>query len=264
MNSAARALLPLSFLLLASCIIRQHGAPFRVIPHNPAYLLKSPDSRKTPFTDVLRKFNGFEPAQSWIDLRPLMELRIENAYYQPGASRRGIKGYLGTEIAQYDVTAQGLRLLSVQPMKDRPEREAPVQQLIPQAEMSFRYYRLYLELVFAYSGDSHGSALLGANSLDELNQLSSQLTQAETACNAASHCTVFPEACSVSAEIKIVVNGKPQTAFWGTLLSTIAAHPQHLAMKRLYAGRLTPIKINPPDPAALRLPLLPGDEITWN
>ncbi len=200
-----------------------------------------------------------------MDLRSLMELRIENAYYQKGASRRGLEGFLGTEVARYDVTPRGLQLVSVQSMKERPEGEPPVQQLISNTEMKFAYYRLYFEIVFTRNGDSHGSALLGANSIEDLNELSAELTEPEKVCNATSvHCTVFPEACSVSVEMKIVVNGKPQTIVWGSLLASITDHPQHLEMKRLYAGRLTPIKINPRDPNALRLPLLPGDQITWN
>lgn len=64
-----------------SCAFR-HGKAFQVLRGTPAYLLRSPDSRETPLPDVLRDYNGFEPAHSWIDLRPLMELRIENAYYE--------------------------------------------------------------------------------------------------------------------------------------------------------------------------------------
>lgn len=246
-------------------MVRLHDGTFRVIPDSPSYLLKYPDSRKTPFTNVLQAYNGFERGQRWIDLRPLMELRIENAYYEKGASRRGLAGFLGTEVAHYEITARGLRLISVDPMKDRPEDQMPVQQLIRKSALAFQCYRFYYELVFARGGDSHGSALLGADSMEELNTLSRQLDQAETVCGAASpHCTVFPEACSVSVEMRIVVNGNPQTVFWGSLLASIAAHPQHLEMRRLYAGRLRPVKINIRDPGTMRLPLLPGDEIAWN
>jgi hypothetical protein len=255
----------LSFLMLAACIVRSHDGTFRVIPDSPAYLLKSPDSRKTPFTKLLQAYNGFERGQRWIDLRPLMELRVENAYYERGASRRGLAGYLGTEVARYEVTRHGLSLLSIHPMKDRPEDQKPVQGLIRESALAFRCYRFYYELVFASEGDSHGSALLGADSIEELNALSRQLDQAATVCSEGSpHCTAFPEACSVSVEMRIIVNGKPQTVFWGSLLASIAPHPHHLEMSRLYAGRLRPIKINFRDPGALRLPLLPGDEITWN
>jgi hypothetical protein len=36
-----------------------------------------------------------------MELRPQMELRIENAYYRKGMPKRGLDGFLGTEIARY-------------------------------------------------------------------------------------------------------------------------------------------------------------------
>ncbi|MDQ2946027.1 MAG: hypothetical protein M3Y27_08815 [Acidobacteriota bacterium] len=150
-------------------------------------------------------------------------------------------------------------------MKDRPQSDVPVQNLIPSSEASFRYYRLYFEIVFKRNDESHGSVLLGANSIEELDRLSAELSQPETVCNQTSqNCTVFPEACSVSVEMKIVVNGKPQTVVWGSLLASIADHPRHLDVRRLYQEKLTPIKINPQDANALKLPFVPGDQVTWN
>ncbi len=94
---------------------------FQVIPHSPQYLLRSPpDSHRTPFTEVLKAYNGFEAGHAWIDLTPDMELSIENAYYEAGAMRSGLAGFLGTEVARYAVLSNGLDLLSVQPMKNRP------------------------------------------------------------------------------------------------------------------------------------------------
>jgi hypothetical protein len=49
------------------------------------------------------------PHQNYVELRPQLRLRIENAYYKAGASRRGIEGFLGTEIAKYEVSPRGLR-----------------------------------------------------------------------------------------------------------------------------------------------------------
>jgi len=253
------------YCLLLGVACGRHSRTFRVLPATPAYLLQSPDSRKIPFTEVTRDYNGFERGQGWIDLRPLMELRIENAYYEKGVSRRGLAGYLGTEVAHFAIQPDGLKLLSLEPMKDRPPGDAPVDSLIPIAELNFRYYRLYFEIFLGGTHDSHGSVLLGANSPQELGQISAQLTHPETVCNAQSiHCAVFPEACSVSVEMKVVVNDKNQTVVWGSLLHEITDHPHRLTVKRRYAGRLTPIKLDARDPNVLRMPLLPGDEINWN
>jgi hypothetical protein len=239
---------------------------FQVVPQTPNYLLRAPDLRETAFSDILRTYNGFEPGRPSMDLRPMMELRIENAYYQPGAPKRGLNGFLGTEVAQYEVTSRGLRLLSFQPMKNRPESDLPVQRLISDLQMSYRYYRFFFEVFFKNAGNSHGSVLLGAKSIAELEQLSAELATPETVCNENSrHCTVFPEACSVSVEMKITVNGTPQDVLWRALLAdVIPVHAQHIELKRLYGGRLTPVKIDTADRNQMHLPLLPGDQVNWN
>ena len=253
----------MTLLLLAASCTSQHRS-FVVVPHSPNYLLRCPDRRTTAFPNVLRAYNGFERGQNSIDLRPLMGLQIENAYYKKGMPAHGLAGFLGTEIAEYEVTTRGLRLLSVQSMKRRPEGAVAVQDLIAPTQTKFRYYRLYFEIMFP-NGNTHGSVLLGANSTEELNRLSEELNHPEVVCSPSStHCTVFPEACSVSVEMHIIVNGKPQKVIWGVKLqSVVTEHPQHLTMKRLFNGRLTPVDIDARDPDALRLPLLPGDRISW-
>lgn len=255
----------LSFCL-ASCAGYLSSKHFQVIPHSPHYLLQSPpDAHRTPFTELLKTYNGFEAAHAWIDLTPLMELRIENAYYEPGFPRTGLKGFLGTEVAQYTVASSGLHLLSVKPMENRPKSDVPVQSLISSAATKFSHYRLYFEIVFARSNHSHGSVLLGADSSKEIDELSARLTHPETVCYPPFiHCNSFPEACSVSVEMKIVVNGKATSVVWGSTLGSIAKRPHRLEMKRLYTGQLTPVRLDPNDPKALLLPLLPGDHIVWN
>jgi hypothetical protein len=158
-----------------------------------------------------------------------------------------------------------MHLLSVEPMKGRPEADRPVQDLVSQDQLKFRYYRLYFEILFDRKTDARGSVLLAANTIDELTQLSTQLANPETVCAAGSaHCTIFPEACSVSVEMSIAVNGKPQFITWGSLLSSVVNHPpQQLEMQRIYRGRLTQVKLNPQDRTQLSLPLLPGDHIIW-
>ena len=251
-------------MLLASCALRT-SAHFQVIPQSPSYLLRFPDSQQTPFADVLRAYNGFVAGRGWIDLRTLMDLRIENAYYEKGASRRGLSGYLGTEVARYEVLSDGLKLLSVQSMPGRPDGDAPVQDLISPAMRQTRLYRLYYEIVFNRATDSRGSVLLGANTKSELDQLSTKLEHPETVCGPSStNCTVFPEACSVSVEMEIQVNGKTESVVWSSRLSQVVGdHPRALSVKRLSGDRLVPVSMKRGDPGALRLPLLPGDQIEW-
>ncbi len=234
------------------------------MPGQPQYLLRSPDSTTTPFNEVLDRYNGFVPGKDWMDLRPRMELRIENAYYQPGAPRRGLNGYLGTEIAQYRVTPEGtLHLLSVKPMAGRPGNDAPVQQLISPGQEHYRFHRFYFEILFRNS--ARGSVLLGANSAAGIDSLAARLlSEPDSVCGRESiYCTVFPEACSVSAEMEIVVNGARKVVLWGSSLASVATNPRELNLRRFYNGSQRPIEIDPHDPDALRLPLLPGDQIRW-
>jgi hypothetical protein len=248
---------------------------FRVLPGDPDYLLRSPDSKQVPFREVLNGYNGFVPGKDWLDLRPRMELRVENAYYQEGAPKHGLNGYLGTEIAQYQVRRNGrLHLLAIHPMSQRPgdvhpvsqrpADQAPVQDLLSAVQQRHPHYRFFFEVLF--KGSARGSVLLGASSLDELDQLTTRLKASpESVCTAQStHCTVFPEACSVSLEMEIEVNQAPRTVNWNSNLASIAPHPRHVTLLRLYAGRTAPVQLDPNDPKALRLPLLPGDRIIWD
>ncbi len=148
------------------------------------------------------------PGQGWIDLRPPMQLRVENAYYREGALKRDLSAYIGTEVARYQVAPHGsLRLLSTQPMKDRPRDQPPVAQLMQSSIRRYRYHRFYFAVLFKRNSVTRGSVLLGANKTAELESLAAQLlADPDAACNDRSpHCEVFPEACSVAVE----VNGQP-------------------------------------------------------
>ena len=247
-----------------ACANRLSSGSFRVLPGQPQYLLRSPDAITTPFNDVLDRYNGFVPGKDWMDLHPKMQLRIENAYYKTGAPKRGLNGYLGTEIAQYRVTKDGpLHLLSFKSMADRPPDQPAVQQLVSQTQERYRFHRFYFEILFKNS--AQGSVLIGANSADEISSLASELvSHPDSTCGPQlTHCTVFPEACSVSAEMEIAVNGAPKVVLWGSSLASVAANPRELNLRRFYNGSERPIEIDPHDANALRLPLLPGDQIRW-
>ena len=252
-------------LCSTSCVARLTRNYFEVLPNSPNYLLQSPDSRRTAFPEVLKAYNGFETGHQWIDLQPLMELRIENAYYEPGYRRSGLSGFLGTEVGRYRLTPHGLHLVSVQPMTNRPTSEHPVQDLISIAQTKFSHYRLFYEIVFSRRDHSHGSVLLGGRSQTELEGLSAQLSNPEVVCSDHSpHCAVFPDACSVSVEMEVFVNGEPRSVLWGSLLGSVIKQPHQLEMKRLYRGVLRPVRLEENDPKCLLLPLLPGDRVTSN
>jgi hypothetical protein len=203
----------------------------------------------------------------WVDLRSQMELRIENAYYKEGAVKRGILGFLGTEIARYQVRTRGLGLIAVEAtLSQRPRDQPPVQKLLRTSQMRYGYYRFFYAVVFSKRRETGGAVLLGAESSDELDRLGALLlTEPDVICNGQSrHCTVFPEACKVSVEIEIVVNGEPRTVLWGSLLTSVGSGAHHFELLGRSAGGVTPVQVDLSDPNALRTPLLPGDQVKWN
>lgn len=192
-----------------------------------------------------------------------MEMRIEQAYY-----RNGKTGYLGTNIARYQVRPRGgLRLVQVETnVTAGPASDRRVQDLIRGSQRRARYYRYYYAVVFNQKDDTRGSVVIGASSIPELDRLGVQLlADPESVCGSKSpHCTAFPDSTIVSLQMSIVVNGTPRVVAWGSSIATVAARPKHVELLRLYSGRLTPVEIAPDDPAALRLPLLPGDRLTFD
>ena len=260
-----RAILALACALTVSCAARRPGTAFRVLPGQPDYLLRAPDSTETPFPEVLSHYTNV--GSGWVELRPLTELRVENAYFREGAPKHGLANFLGTEIARYQVLATGeLKEISIESrVEQRPPDQPPVQQLLSESQRLYHGHRLFYQVLLSKKSDVRSAVLLGAESADELDSLTTQLlTQPESVCGGASvHCTVFPEACTVSLEIEVMVNGVPKTVLWGSSLAEFAESHRHVALLRRYQDGLAPVEIDVHDREAHRVPLLPGDVIKW-
>jgi hypothetical protein len=258
-------LLALSLMFSAACATRRAVTSFHVVPARPEYLLRSPDSKDTPFPDVLGRYANVGPG--WVELRPEIELRVENAYFREGAPKRGLANFLGTEIARYQMLATGaLEQIAIQSrVAQRPADQPPVQQLLSESQRRYAHHRLFYQVLVSKKADVRSAVLLSAASIDELYRLTEQLrTEPDSVCDGVStHCTAFPEACSVSLEIEIVVNGARRSVPWSSVLVDVVERHRHVELFRAYTGRLVPVKIDPTDPSAFRLPLLPGDRVKW-
>ncbi|MSV29231.1 MAG: hypothetical protein EXQ52_10910 [Bryobacterales bacterium] len=255
--------LVMALLFPAGCASRRGPGVFRVLPESPDYLLRSPDSVRTPFREVPEKYTGVGPG--WVELRPRMTLRMENAYFKDNAAQHTLANFLGTEIARYRVRSNGaLRRTALQPLTPRPAGQTPVEALLQSRQMRFAYHRYFYQVLVSRSG-KRSAILLNAASAKDMARIAAQLARdPESVCGAESaHCTVFPEACSVTLDIEIVVNGVPRTVLWASSVATVAARPRSLSLMRLHAGRLLAVEIDARDPNALRLPLLPGDRLDW-
>lgn len=232
---------------------------------SPEYLLRSPDAKVTAFPETLGGYTNVGP--EWVELRPGMSLRIENAYYRQGAPKRGLQNYLGTETARYRVRSDGsLRRVSLEALlPERPPDQAPVQDLLPENRSRLHHHRYFYQVIFKRSSGSVSAILLSAESTRLLDQLTRELLQyPESVCHAGSrNCTMFPEACTVTLEMEILANGAVRTLPWGSTVAQVSGRTHHVELLRPYGGRLTPVQIDATDAQALRLPLLPGDRLTW-
>ena len=256
-------MLAFALMISSSCATRRAGASFRVLPAKPDYLLRSPDSKDIPFPEVLGRYTTVGPG--WVDLRPQIELRIENAYFREGAPKRGLANFLGTEIARYQVLPTGmLEQTSVQSRSARRPADQPsVQQLLSEFQRRLNHHRLFYQVLLNKKTDVRSAVLLSAASTDEVIRLTEQLMiEPASICGGVStHCTAFPEACTASLEIEVVVNRVHRTVLWGSGLAEVAENHRHVELFRPYMDRLAPVEIDIRDREALRLPLLPGDHI---
>src|SRR5579864_3041346 len=230
--------LALAFVLMISCATRRVVTSFRVLPAKPDYLLRSPDSKDTPFPEVLGRYTNVGP--DWVELRPQIELRVENAYFREGAPKHGLANFLGTEIARYRMLATGeLDQIAVQSrVAERPADQPPVQQLLGEPQRRYPHHRLFYQVLVSKKADIRSAVLLSAASIDELDRLTEQLlTEPDSVCDGSStHCTAFPEACSASLEIEIVLNGAPRTVLWGSVLAGVAGRHRRVELLRPYLG----------------------------
>jgi hypothetical protein len=76
-------------------------------------------------------------------------------------------------------------------------------------------------------------------------------------------CTFFPENVRAAPDIGIFVNGEPRNVPWSTQLWTVVASVGSFRLFRLHGATPTPVELDATDPEALRLFLLPGDQIIW-
>lgn len=83
-------------------------------------------------------------------------------------------------------------------------------------------------------------------------------------------CTIFPRNFGVSPELRVRTNGQDFYIRVGGFLQEAldlrlgeSGPPETLKVRRLFRGRLVPVKFDPKSDDILKLVLLPGDEITW-
>jgi hypothetical protein len=135
-------------------------------------------------------------------------------------------------------------------------------------------FRLVLRTEAAFSENISIATLLSASDEKTLADATRQLTSrpdagCEVVTEHGANCMMFPPRVGVGIELGVHVNGRQVfVGLGGSLGGAIRAEKppadvETLQVRRLYQGKLIPIKFDPTSRAILNLILMPGDEITW-
>lgn len=138
---------------------------------------------------------------------------------------------------------------------------------------SFQFYRLFFRT--ANSSTDHLATILGAPEESALNTAAARLKMEQNpSCEALSlpgvFCLTPPAEVALNLEFPVSVNRKQVfVPLGGTLADALqprkptAPIAPTLRIRRLFHGRLRPVKFAPASQDVLRFVLMPGDEITW-
>ena len=143
----------------------------------------------------------------------------------------------------------------------RPSNQLAAQELIQPPQRRHGKYRFYYAVVFRQKGRASSSVLLGGSSIDEIETLGAELLAfRDSICGAGSlYCTVFPYRCSISLDMRILVNGAMRNIPWRSTLASIApAAGQIEIVRRLGEGRTTSLSVNTADPEGGSKNAVPG------
>ncbi len=240
------------------------AARFQVLPTKPAYVLRSPLNIDNPLAETLSAVSSLADGQ--VDLKPQMMFKLENAYFKSGQEKRGLANYLGLESIEFRVAQNGqLQRLEHRVLAKRPNVDPAIDSYLKGPQQRLRFHRLLLQVTMNRKTGEANAVLLSAASAKKLDALKEKLEiDVAIVCSArALNCTVFPSTGSVSLGFEVLVNGKSSFVAWGTTVGAAVGKHSPFSLERIYRKRLAPVEIDGNDPAALRLPLLPGDSVKW-
>ena len=263
MDTGRLAFAILVALATVSCSSK-NTARFQVLPTSLAYVLRSPLNIDKPLPETLSSLSSL--AEGQVDLKPRMMFKFENAYFKSGQVKSGLANYLGLESIEFRVTQNGqLQNLEHRVLAERPSVEPAIDSYLRAPQQRLRFHCLMLQVTMNRKTGEANAVLLSGSSKKKLDALKERLlVDATSVCSAeARNCTVFPATGSVSLGFEVLVNGKATFIAWGTTVGAAVGKHSPFSLQRLYRKRLAPVEIDGNDPAALRLPLLPGDSLNW-
>lgn len=259
-----RFAMPLVMLLfLSGCASKRK--PFELLPN----ALRSPDGSLTPLGDTLAAF--YNQREGWVELQPGMTLKLERAYFTSASISKRLENFVGLESALFRTGPRGtLERKELTLLPQRPKDQPSITAELAGEQIRLRQHRLYFQVALDKTSGKSNAVLLSASSRPRILEAKdvAQLCGAgrgkgKGKQSGAVSCKVFPEGSSVSLALDITLNGKVKNMLWGSTLGNAVGAAETFKLQRLYRGKWAEVKLDPRDPAARKLLLLPLDVIQY-
>jgi hypothetical protein len=226
---------------------------------------------------------GYRLEQSGLDLKPGLRLKIDRAYFRPAApeeEEHSIKNYLGVSTVSFDVELAsdgkirfrqiGAVQYSTESLGKHAEEGAGdlgLRNLEGQAHCRLLFYTYLVPTQHDIS-----SAIIGAGDAIQLDELQQQLRiHREAGCNDAAGgkrdgCFEFKGFVTLSAQVKVELNGKSQFVDWGTKVKAVVPNKalKLLKIQRRFMGSYYDVRFDPANSDIFSLVLVGGDRLTWS
>jgi hypothetical protein len=234
-------------------------------------------------SDSLFNIYGYLVERSGLDLKADLRVKIERAYFRPvpaGEEQHTVKNYLGVSTSNFDIeqAADGkLRFQQVGDIRysldtlaqDRREGSADLalRELPEQA-----HYRLLFYTYNVPKEQDVSATIIGADDAASLDELEREIRVhlargCETDVRAkGGNCFAFKGFVTVSAQIRVELNGKSQFVDWGTKVGTVVPKKalKSLNIQRQFMGSYYDVRFGPSQSDILFLALVGGDRLMWS
>ena len=215
---------------------------------------------------------GYRPGPGFVDLEPGMRLVVERAEYDQSDK------FKGTSIVDYQITRNSRAWLRFRPVevKRQGESRVPTSDL----DLGARVNKMLFSRLF-FSGNpvpknlDYTAMILGTRSRKQMEEITRALqAHPQSGCatdsNGDASCKPFIGSVTVSAELKVTVNGKevfvgPQVTLRGVLAAADVARCEDklkaLRIEREFLGRPVKIVFDPTANSILNLVVIGNDRI---
>jgi len=219
---------------------------------------------------------GYVLERSGVNLKPNLRLKIERAYFN--GDEKSDKNYLGVSDVLFDVTKTfdgSLRFQRAAPIHYSPDslaqtthegsRDLAILELKAQ-----KHYRVLFYTHQVPTDRNFSAALIGANDTARLDSFEQAMrADPNASCTSSTHddieCFAFRGFVTVSIQIPVELNGKPQFVDWATKVNALvpAKSRKSLKIQRQFAATYYDLKFARADANVLDLTVVSGDRLTW-